>query len=105
MEFINNPNVVVINILSDGYSPKTCEQWGNAGIVDFPIIIDDFNENFYTHEIANWFGISGQSPRSVFIDHNFNFYATFAGDLYDLADPNITATDIIEEMLNNLNGE
>ena len=43
LEYINNPNVVIINVLSDDANAMwTCEEWGAHGIDGFPIIIDDY---------------------------------------------------------------
>ena len=97
LEYINNPDVAILNFLADGYAPKTCSQWGANGHVDFPIILDDLDESTYTHTISEWFGITDQSPRHVFIDHEFRFHA--------LSNTKNEVEGIIEEMLDTMNGE
>ena len=72
LEYINNPNIAIINVLSDGWDPVSCSDWGNEGLIDFPIIVDDY-EN-YINTIGSWFGVSNSSPWYLFIDHNFDYY-------------------------------
>ena len=107
LEYINNPNVVIINVLSDDvWSDSvypTCEEWGDRGIDDFPIILDDLDDA-YNHVIGDWFGVSNISPYSIFIDHNFEVYAKYNWSLHNIENT-IFAEDIIEEMLENLNEE
>ncbi len=98
MEFINNENVVIINVLGDSNEhPYTCEDWGVEGLPGMPIIIDDLDESQGSYIIANWFGIIEDPPKHLFIDHNFNYYAKMEN--------HNNAKEIIEEMLENLNEE
>ena len=91
-KYLNNPHVVFINFLSDGGFPYTCNDWGNAGQANFPIIVDD--ELNYSHVLGDWFGISNLSPRNVFLDHNFNYYA-ITEDIYQVE-------QILDSMLENI---
>ena len=44
LEYINNPNVAIINVLSDDPNVTwDCSEWGMYGIDDFPIILDDLD--------------------------------------------------------------
>ena len=92
LEYINNPNVAIINFLADGATPKTCEDWGEEGAINFPIIVDD-----QIYGLSSWFGITWLSPRHIFIDHELKYYA-ITNDLNDV-------DSIIEEMLENLESE
>ena len=97
LEYINNTNVAIINVLSDDPNVTwDCLEWGIYGIDDFPIVLDDLDDS-YVHTIGDWFGVSWISPRHIFLDHEFNYYA-ITDDLNDVE-------DIIDEMLENLNEE
>ena len=93
--YINNPNVAIINVFHDdiGVEPY-CTTWGDEGIEEFPIIIDDYQEEFYSHIVGDWFGVSWSSPWHVFVDHNYTFYAK--------TQDKSQVDDIIEEMLENI---
>jgi len=94
LEYINNPNVAIINVLSDDtWATWSCSEWGSYGHDNFPIIVDDLDDNF-NHTIGDWFGVSWISPRHIFLDHNFNYYA-ISDDLNDVK-------DIIDTMLENI---
>ena len=74
LEYINNPNVAMINVLSDDtFATWSCEQWGMNGIDNFPIIIDDYDDNTFSHTMGDWFDISWTSPWHIFLDHNFTY--------------------------------
>ena len=93
LDFINHPSVAIINVLADADgSPFSCSDWGIAGQLDFPLIIDD--EIDYVRNIGAWFGVSYSSPRNIFIDHNFNYY-TITQDINQVE-------VILEEMLENM---
>mgnify|MGYP001197444229 FL=1 len=95
LEYINNPNVVIINVLSDDANAMwTCEEWGTHGIDGFPIIIDDYNDNTWSHTIGDWFGISWSSPWHIFLDHNYIYYGK-TQDLHEV-------DSVMEQMLENL---
>ena len=97
LEYINNQDVTILNVLSDDpLVTWTCSEWGIYGIDDFPIILDDLDDS-YSHTIGDWFGVSWISPRHIFLDHEFKYYA-ITDDLNDVE-------DIIDEMLENLNEE
>ena len=92
LEYINNPNVAIINFLADGATPKTCEDWGEEGAINFPIIVDD-----QIYGLSSWFGITWESPRHVFIDHNFN--------LVGISGSKNEVEGIIEGMLDEMENE
>ena len=94
LEYINNPNVAIINVLSDDPNVMwSCSEWGTYGEDDFPIILDDLDDA-YAHTIGDWFGVSWTSPSYIFIDYEFKYYA-ITNELNDV-------DSIIEEMLENL---
>ena len=95
LEYINNPNVAMINVLSDDtFATWTCEQWGMNGIDNFPIIIDDYDDNTFSHTMGDWFDISWTSPWHIFLDHNFTYHAK-TQDLHEV-------NNIIDQMLENI---
>ena len=98
LEYINNPNVAFINVLSeDSNAMWSCTEWGSYGIEGFPIIVDDLDD-YFMHTIGDWFGVSWTSPRHIFIDHEFKYYA--------ITDDLNVVEDIIDEMLLEIsNGE
>ena len=69
LEHLDNPNLGIINILSDGGAPYNCELWGEKGIDNFPLIINDYDN----HTIGDWFGITWSSPWYLFIDKDFKY--------------------------------
>ena len=108
LDYINNPDVIFLNFIQDTEYPRTCDDWGHVthhesegqNLSDFPIIIDELdNEN----QVGDWFydpqgvSITVSSPWHIFIDHNFYFHA-ITGDKDEV-------DGIIEQMLNELNGE
>ena len=95
LEYINNEQVAIINVLADDlFATWTCDEWGMHGLDDFPIIIDDYDDNTFSHTIGNWFSVSWSSPWHIFLDHNFTYYAK-TQELHNVS-------TIIEEMLENL---
>ena len=42
LKYINNQSVAIVNFLADGGSPYTCNNWGDAGISNFPIILSSY---------------------------------------------------------------
>ena len=110
LDYINNPDIVFLNFIQDTAWPITCDDWGHVtdnesegqNLPDFPIIINELdNEN----QVGDWFytpapvvePINLSSPWHIFIDHNFYFHA-ITGDKDEV-------DGIIEQMLNELNGE
>ena len=99
LEYINNPNVVIINVFHDEADAfYECVEWGDEGIKDFPIIIDDYDEGNWLHTIGDWFGVSWSSPRHIFLDHTFTYYDM----LMPPQDTHENIRDVIDEMLDNI---
>jgi hypothetical protein len=62
LEYIDDPNVVVIYFFADTAHPYTCNFWGEHGIYpEFPILVEG-----KSHGIHEWFNIgnSGYIPCS-----------------------------------------
>ena len=96
MEYLDNSDVVIINVLSDmPNATYDCVQWGANSDDRIPLIVDDEN---YDGVVRDWFGFSQWvMPQYIFIDEDFKFYAKTQSEG--------TAENILEEMLENLNGE
>ena len=65
---MDNPNVAIINFLSDGPGGLDCEMWGNNGDDRVPVIVNDYNED---HTFGGWFDIIYSSPWYLILDENF----------------------------------
>ncbi len=66
----DDENVAMVTVLDDIGQPYSCNQWGNAGTVGIPIILDDGSG--YT--IFNWFESQSAFPSNAFIDHTMTVY-------------------------------
>ena len=93
---MDDPNNAIINVLSDPPTPPYyCSQWGVNGDDRIPIIVNDYD---YNGMIRDWFGFSEWSmPQYVFIDQDFKYHA--------ITQSESAAENILEEMLNNLEGD
>ena len=92
MHYLDNPNVAIINILSDEPGGLSCEVWGVEGDDRVPIIINDYN---YDGIFGDWFGIgSWSSPWYFIIDENFVYQAKTQSES--------EAENLLEDMLTNL---
>lgn len=89
LEYIDNENVAILYFFSFWGGFYDTNVWGDHGLDGFPVIIESSTLPF-----GSWFGITGQSPRHVFLDHEFNYYG--------LEIDHNNADDIIDEMLENL---
>ena len=88
---MDNPNVAIINALSDNPGdPLNCEDWGDMGDDRVPIIINDYND----HTFGDWFGITWSSPWYLIIDQNFVYQVKTQNE--------IEARDLLEQMLTNM---
>ena len=87
-----NPNVAIINILSDEPGGLSCSIWGNEGNDKVPLIINDYD---YNGIFGQWFNIGAwSSPWYFIIDENF---------IYQVKTQNESeAENLLEEMLTNL---
>ena len=96
IEYIDNPHVAIINVLDDPPTPPyNCDQWGVNGDDRIPIIVNDYS---YNGEVRNWFNFSQWSmPQYIFIDQDFKYHA--------ITQTESIAEDILEELLENLEGE
>ena len=92
MPYLDNPNIAIINVLSDEAGGLSCMDWGNQGDDRVPIIINDYN---YDGVFGEWFGInSWSSPWYFIVDENF---------VYQFKTQEETeAEDFLEEMLLNM---
>ena len=103
LPYLNNPNVAIINILSDDPEyPRNCEDWGSRGNEKLPIIINDYNN----HDFGDSFECNGEgcnpnsgvitwsSPWYLIIDQNF-IYKVKTQDEEE-------AKNLLEEMLTNM---
>ena len=92
MHYLDNPNVAIINILSDEPGGLSCEVWGVEGDDRVPIIINDYN---YDGIFGDWFGIGSlSSPWYFIIDENFVYQAKTQSES--------EAENLLEDMLTNL---
>jgi thiol-disulfide isomerase/thioredoxin len=66
----DDENVAMVTVLDDIGQPYSCTQWGNAGTVGIPIILDDGSG--YT--IFNWFESQSAFPSNAFIDHTMTVH-------------------------------
>ena len=76
-DYINDPNVAIIYFLSTSGN-YTCNEWGEQGSSNFPIIVDP-----RSYGVQDWYfdlsnsqnnqTLDGASPRHVFLDRDFNF--------------------------------
>ena len=70
LHYLDDPNVAIINILSDEPGGLSCEVWGLEGDDRVPIIVNDYN---YDGIFGDWFGIgSWSSPWFFIIDDTSN---------------------------------
>tara|TARA_B100001029_G_scaffold42673_1_gene33351 strand:+ start:599 stop:1498 length:900 start_codon:yes stop_codon:yes gene_type:complete len=79
--------------LTDIGQPYSCNQWGNVGQDNLPMIIND--ENGWGNHFFNWFNTGSAMPSNVFIDHNMNIFYKTNFVSYNLAN------NKINEMLDN----
>ena len=70
----NNENVLVFQSLGDLNQPYSCNQWGNFGISNIPMITDDTGL-----PIFGLFHTENLLPSSVFIDHTMTVHYKEAG--------------------------
>ena len=91
MPYLDNPNVAIVNFLSDMPNvEESCEEWGDRGNDRVPIIIDDYNG----HTFGDWFGITWSSPWYLLIDQHFVYHASTQSESQ--------AEILLEEMLTNM---
>ncbi len=64
--------MAIVNVLSDGPPPYTCQMWGEYGNDKIPVIINDFE---YNNLFGNWFGVTYTSPWYIFINDDFSFHS------------------------------
>ena len=85
-----------VNVLDDPPTPPyNCDQWGVNGDDRIPIIVNDYS---YNGEVRSWFNFSQWSmPQYIFIDQDFKYHA--------ITQTESIAEDILEELLENLEGE
>ena len=95
-EYLDNPNVAIINVLSDLPNQSyDCEQWGINGDERIPLIV---NDEEYNGIVREWFDFNEWSmPQYIFIDQNFQYHA--------ITQSESSAEIILEEMLNDFLGE
>ena len=93
---MDDPNIAIINVLSDPPTPPyNCSQWGINGDDRIPVIVNDYD---YNGMIRDWFSFSEWSMQQyVFIDQDFKYHA--------ITQSESAAENILEEMLNNLEGD
>ena len=76
-EYLDEPNLIIINYFYDEYQPYSCVQWGAEGNNKLPIMINDgaFNASgldrlFYSYPSGSAPGV----PKHIFIDKNMVVY-------------------------------
>ena len=62
LEFIDNPDVAIINVINDGPGSQNCQTWGENGDDRVPIIINESSLGI-PGDFNNWF--SGSSDEYV----------------------------------------
>ena len=71
MEYWENDNSVeILYLLDDINQPYSCQHWGDRGVMDQPIIINDGSANI----IHDWFDNDNGYPDNIFIDHDMKLY-------------------------------
>ena len=92
LHYLDNPNVAIINVLSDEPGGLSCEIWGNEGNDKVPLIINDYD---YNGLFGEWFNIGAwSSPWYFIIDENFVYQTKTQSES--------EAENLLEEMLTNL---
>jgi hypothetical protein len=71
MEYWENDNSVeILYLLDDINQPYSCQHWGDRGVMDQPMIINDGSANI----IHDWFDNDNGYPDNIFIDHDMKLY-------------------------------
>ena len=96
LEYLDNSNVMIFNVIYDEYQPYSCSVWANYGNEDLPIMISDGSSIEFggQNTIERLFFNDTQMPKHVFIDHDLNVYYKQAGSM-----SNNEVSNIIDEML------
>ena len=93
-----NDNVASFISLSDLGMPYSCEQWGDVGYNNIPMIIDGGDGINGGDVLWNWFNTNTAYPSYVFIDHTMT-----VRHMIDNTDFSVEqANEWIEEMLNEI---
>ena len=71
-DWVDDDRVIMFTALTDAGQPYTCNQWGNLGQNNLPMIINDGNG--WGNHFFNWFNTGSAMPSNVFIDHNMNIH-------------------------------
>jgi len=66
-DWSDNDGVFIFNALMDMNQPYSCEQWGDMGIINIPVIVNDGNGG--GNSIFSFFNTGSAIPSTVFIDH------------------------------------
>ena len=87
--FEGDSRIAFLENLSDLNQPYTCEQWGNLGQDNFPLIFTEINNPYYFYN--SWEGIT-----------DFNTAIILNHDLVYIASPNASSSIVIETILESL---
>ena len=100
LEWMQNEHVVIVTALYDVDNPMPCNQWGELGVQDVPIIIDDYNGAAFN--MFGWFqGNSGYFPSTAIINHQMEVaYKDVGYSGYPDWDNNIN--NVIEGLLDDM---
>ena len=95
-DYLDNSNVVILNVMYDEYQPYSCLSWANHGNSDIPIMINDgvslgqgggnSLESLFFNDIT--------MPKHIFINHELNVFYKEAGSM-----SNTEVEEIINEMI------
>ena len=92
-QFSGENRIVFLENLSDLNQPYTCEQWGNLGSNNFPLIFTD-SSPYYFHDL--WYGLDGLLGNAIILDHNLVFIGA------PVASSSVEIATIIQSLLDEM---
>jgi len=99
-QFAEENRIVFLENLCDLNQPYTCEQWGNLGDDNFPLIFTDPSP-YYFHDL--WDGLEGVFNNAIILDHNLVFVgAPIASSSSEIA---IIIQSLLNEIPSGSNGD
>ncbi len=76
LEYLDNDDVMIFNVLYDEFQPYSCMHWGEHGNSNIPIIINDGTSMSQggNNSLESLFFNDTSMPKHVFIDHELKVY-------------------------------
>ena len=99
LEYLDNSNVMIFNVIYDQFQPYSCFDWANEGNNELPVMISDGSSMDLggQNTLESLFFTETQMPKHVFIDHELRLYYKHAGSM-----SNSEVSIIINEMLDEM---